>query len=70
MGFGCCQPLSLASQCLPAKPGDIRDSGSILESGRSLEESMATHASMLAMNRGAWGYSPQAHKESDMTEAT
>ena len=39
-----------------------------------LEESMATHSSVL-MWRIPWteepaGYSPQGHKESDMTEAT
>ena len=38
-----------------------------------LEESMATHSSILAwripMDRGTWaGYSPWVHKESDMTE--
>ena len=33
---------------LPANTGDIRDAGSIPESGRSLEEGMATHSSILA----------------------
>ena len=38
-----------------------------------LEEGMATHSSILAwrisMDRGTWGcYSPQGHKESNMTE--
>ena len=32
----------------PTNAGDIRDAGSIPESGRSLEESMATHSSILA----------------------
>ena len=32
----------------PAKAGDIRDRGSILGSGRFLEEEMATHSSILA----------------------
>ena len=32
----------------PANAGDIRDSGSIPELGRSLEEGMATHSSILA----------------------
>ena len=33
---------------LPAKAGDIRDSGLIPGSGRSLEKEMATHSSILA----------------------
>ena len=33
---------------LPADAGDLRDSGSISELGRSLEEGMATHSSILA----------------------
>ena len=33
---------------LPAKAGGLRDPGSIPESGRSLEEGMATHSSILA----------------------
>ena len=37
-----------------------------------LEEEMATHSSILAweisIDRGAWGYSPWGHKESDKTE--
>ena len=32
----------------PASAGDIRDAGSILGSGRSLEEVTATHSSILA----------------------
>jgi len=32
----------------PANAGDIRDVGSIPGLGRSLEESMATHSSVLA----------------------
>ena len=42
----------------PDNEGDIRDMGSIPGSGRSLEEGMATHSSILAwknpMNRRAW----------------
>ena len=42
---------------LPASAGDIRDVGSIPGSGDLLEESMATHSSILAwgipMDRGA-----------------
>ena len=33
---------------LPANAGNTRDVGSIPESGRSLEEEMATHSSILA----------------------
>ena len=33
---------------LPAKAGDTEDKGSILVSGRYLEEEMATHSSILA----------------------
>ena len=44
----------------PANAGDVRDTGSILGSERSLEKGMATHASILAwrtpMDRGVWGY--------------
>ena len=58
----------------PANAGDLRDMGSIPGSGRSLEEGMATHFSILAW-RIPWmeapgGYSPKGHKESDMTEVT
>ena len=43
----------------PANAGDIRKAGSNLGFGRSLEEGMATHFSILAhgqnpMDRGAW----------------
>ena len=57
---------------LPANAGDARDTGLIPGLGRSLEESMATHYSILSW-RIPWakepcGYSPQGHKESDTTE--
>ena len=39
---------------LPANAGDLRDVGLIPGSGRSLEEEMVTHSSILAMDRGAW----------------
>ena len=43
---------------LPAKAGDVRDLGSIPGLGRSLEQGMAAHSSILAwripMDRGAW----------------
>ena len=32
----------------PANAGDVRDANSISESGRSLEEEMATHSGILA----------------------
>jgi len=32
----------------PANAGDVRDTGSISGSGRSLEKGMATHSSILA----------------------
>ena len=50
----CIQCTSWASQVVPvvknppACAGDIRDAGSIPGSGRSLEEDMATHPSILA----------------------
>ena len=48
--------------------------GPILGLGRSLEKGMTTHSSVLAWrihgHRSLEGYSPQGHKESDMTEAT
>ena len=37
--------LALVAKKLPAKAGDVRDMSSIPESGRSLEEGMATHSS-------------------------
>ena len=40
--------MALVVKDLPANAGDIRDRGSILGSGRFLEEEMATHSSILA----------------------
>ena len=45
---------------------DIRDMGSIPESGRSLEESMATHSNIV-VRRILWteepaAYSPEGHR--------
>ena len=58
---------------LPVNAGDIRDVGSILGLGRSLEEGMTIHSSILAWTI-PWteepGYSPQGCKELDRTEAT
>ena len=58
----------------PANAGDIRDVGSIPESGDPLEEEMATHSSILAW-RIPWTKEPnkvqsKRCKESDTTEAT
>ena len=41
----------------PANAGDVRDANSISESGRSLEEEMATHSSILA-RRIPWREEP------------
>ena len=48
--FSCRQGVSqvaLLVKNLPANSGDLRDTGSIPGSGRSLEEGMATHSSIL-----------------------
>ena len=63
---------------LPANAGDVRDMGLIPGSGRSLEVDMAAHSSILVWRipwtEETWGeqlqYSPQGHKELDMTQAT
>ena len=44
--FNC--TISLVVKKLPANAGDIRDAGSVPRSGRSPEEGMATHSSILA----------------------
>ena len=52
-------------------PANARDTALIPGLGRSLEEEMATHSSILAWETHGWrslvGYSPLGHKESDMT---
>ena len=58
----------------PANAGDVRDVGSVLRSGRSLEESMSTHSSILAW-RIPWTEEPgelqcMGSQESDTTKAT
>ena len=58
----------------PASVGDGRDSDSLPRPGRPPEVGNGSplHYSFLddSMNRGAWKaiYSPQGHRESDMTE--
>ena len=59
---------------LPANAGEVRDASLVPGSGRSPEEGMATHSSVLA-GRIPWteepgGLSPLGHKESDTTEVT
>ena len=54
-----------------ASAGDVRDVSSIPGSGRSPEEAMATHTSVLAGEshgpRSLTGHSSGGHKESGMT---
>ena len=54
---------------LLANAGDVSDVGSIPVSGRSLEEGMATHFSILAWEipgtEESGGYSPWGHKGHD-----
>ena len=56
----------------PANAGNIRNAGSIPGLGRSPEEGMATHSSILAWRipgqRSLVGYSPRGRKASDTTE--
>ena len=60
---------------LPASAGDVRDTGSIPGSGKSPE---GGHGNSLQLflpgeshgQRSLVGYSPQGHKESDMTKVT
>ena len=58
----------------PANAGTVRDVGSIPRSGRSLEEGMSTHSSILAW-RIPWTEEPgglqcMGSQESDTTKAT
>ena len=65
--------MMLVVKNLPTNAGNIRDMGSIFESGTSLEKEMATHSSILAWKipqRSLAGYSPWGSKESGMTELT
>ena len=66
--------VSLVVKSPPANAGDVRDTDLIPGLGRSLEEGMATHSSVLAWRingqRSLVGYSPWGHKYLDMTETT
>ena len=59
---------------LSANAGDLRHVGSIPEVGRSWEEGITTHSSILTGEshgqRSLAGYSPWGRKESDTTEVT
>ena len=70
MGF----PVDAVVKNLPANAGDERVEGLIPGSGRSLEEGMATHSSILGGEshgqRSLAGYSPWGRQELDTTEAT
>ena len=58
----------------PADAGDTRDAGSIHELGRSPEEGVATHSSILAWriptDRGAWRATVHGVTKSQRSEAT
>ena len=65
--------VALVVKSPPANAGDIRDAGLIPGPERSLEDGMAAHSSILALEnpheqRSLVGYSHS--KESDMTEGT
>ena len=69
--------VALKVKSLPANAGDIRDTDSIPESGRYPGEGHGNPLQYFClenpMGREAWGwedYSPQGHKEVDVTEAT
>ena len=57
---------------LPANAGDVKEVGSVPRSGTFLGEgfSNALQYSCLKNPMKLAGYSPQAHKESDMTQVT
>ena len=58
----------------PTDARDIGDMGRVSGLGNQLEKGMATHSNIPAWNshgqRSLAGYSPQGHKEADMTEHT
>ena len=51
---GVASQVALVVKNLPANAGDIKDAGSSPRQEDPLEEHMATHSSILAMDRGAW----------------
>ena len=61
--------MALVVKNLPANAGDIRDAGSIPRSGRFPGGGYGNHVGFHGQ-RSLVGYSPQGHKESDMTEVT
>ena len=65
---------ALVVKNLPANAGDIWDVGLMPIQEDPLEESLATHSSVLAWKihgqRSMAGYSPWGCKKSDMTKAT
>ena len=67
-------PSGPAGQESTCNSGAIGDVGLIPGSEDPLEEGMTTHFSILAgeshVLKNLVGYSPQGHKESDMTEVT
>ena len=65
--------VTLVVKNLPSSSGDIRDTDSITGSGRFPEGGNGNPLDYSClenpMDRGVWwGYGPQGHKESDMTE--
>ena len=62
----------MVAQMVKTSACNAGDQSSIPGLGRPLEKEMATHSSILAREshgrRILVGYSPQGHKESDMTE--
>ena len=66
--------MALAVKNLPASAGDVREAASISGSGRSSEGGYGNPLPGLPGEshgqRGLVGYSPEDHKQLDMTEAT
>ena len=66
--------MALVVKNLPAKAGDVRDAGSIPGLGRSPAGGHGNPLQYFCLEnphgqRSLVDYSPQGHKESDMTEA-
>ena len=58
----------LVIKSLPTIAGDVRDTGWILGWEDPLEEGMATHSTVLAIDRGAWWATVHGVTESDITD--